>query len=165
MDILASHFRARMDLPKKVPLGVRLKSTRPSEIRSFRHKSFVKTTKKILDRGCACKQGTKIHAISLAASRVVNYSEHPPNKHHGTRQHGGRQPACSRSSRAHGRSGHVPWPAPAALPRTRSHCSQGASGSTLKAEGCSLQTIEHRPRPALIHGEQTTPSAAPRARA
>ena len=37
--ILASHFRARMDLsPQKVPLGVRLKPTRPSEIRSFLHK-------------------------------------------------------------------------------------------------------------------------------
>ena len=44
--ILAGHFRARMDLPekkkstKKVPLGIRLKSTRPSESRSSPHNNF-----------------------------------------------------------------------------------------------------------------------------
>ena len=35
-----SHFRARTDLPKKVPFGIRPKSTRPSEIRSSLHKKF-----------------------------------------------------------------------------------------------------------------------------
>ena len=30
--ILASHFRARVDTPKKVPLGVLLRSTRPSYV-------------------------------------------------------------------------------------------------------------------------------------
>ena len=42
MVILAGHFRAKTDLPKKkAPFGIRLKSTGPSEIRSSPHEYFL----------------------------------------------------------------------------------------------------------------------------
>ena len=53
LTIFASHFRGRVGLKKKVPLGVRLKSTRRRRPRFFCHTSSRGPEIKILDRGCA----------------------------------------------------------------------------------------------------------------
>ena len=52
LTIFASHFRDRLDLLKKVPLGVRLKSTRQRRPRIFYHTSARGPEIKNLDRGC-----------------------------------------------------------------------------------------------------------------
>ena len=53
LTVFASHFRDRVHLPKKVPLGVRLISTRRRPPRVFYHTSARGPEIKSRDRGCS----------------------------------------------------------------------------------------------------------------